>query len=56
MYEVLLSRIRVFPLLAYDLSKVLNELALNEDENFKRLQQSLKGFEEEDKICLLMNK
>ena len=31
MYEVLLNRIRVFPLLTYDTSNLMNGLTLNED-------------------------
>jgi len=50
MYEVLLSRIRVFPLLAYDLSNVLNGLALNEDDALGSYNEALRQLETEGKI------
>jgi Kae1-associated kinase Bud32 len=50
MYEVLLSRIRVFPLLAYDLSNVLNGLALNEDDALGSYNEALRQLEAEGKI------
>ena len=50
MYEVLLNRIRVFPLLAYDAADLINGLKLNEAENLSSYNKALKQLEAEDKI------
>ena len=50
MYEVLSNRIRVFPLIAYDLQKLTHFLAINEEEALKGYNQALKQLETEEKI------
>ncbi len=50
MYEVLSNRIRVFPLIAYDLQKLTNYLVTNEEEALKGYNQALKQLEAEKKI------
>ena len=50
MYEVLLNRIRVFPLLAYDAADLINGLKLNEAENLGSYNKALKQLEAEEKI------
>ena len=50
MYEVLLNRIRVFPLLAYDAAGLINGLKLNEVENLSGYSKALKLLEAEEKI------
>ncbi len=50
MYEVLLNRIRVFPLLAYSASSVLNGLTINEDEALGSYNEALKILESEGKV------
>jgi Kae1-associated kinase Bud32 len=50
MYEVLLNRIRVFPLLAYDSAALFNGLKLNEAENLGSYNKALKQLEAEEKI------
>jgi len=53
MYEVLLNRIRVFPLLAYDLSDLVNGLTLNETESLGSYNEALRQLEAEEKINFL---
>jgi Kae1-associated kinase Bud32 len=53
MYEVLLNRIRVFPLLAYDAADLIKELTLNEAENLDSYNKALRQLEAEDKIYFL---
>ena len=53
MYEVLLNRIRVFPLLAYDLSDLVNGLTLNETESLGSYDEALRQLEAEEKINFL---
>ncbi|MGA3289778.1 MAG: RIO1 family regulatory kinase/ATPase [Candidatus Bathyarchaeia archaeon] len=50
MYEVLLNRIRVFPLLAYDTADLVNGLKLNEAENLASYNKALRQLEAEEKI------
>ena len=50
MYEELLSRIRVFPLLAYDTADLINNFKLNESENLVCYNKALKQLEAEEKI------
>jgi len=50
MYEVLLNRIRVFPLLAYDAADLIKGLTLNETENLGGYNKALKMLEAEEKI------
>ncbi len=50
MYEVLSNRIRVFPLIAYDLQKLTSFLAVDEEEALKGYNQALKQLEVEEKI------
>ena len=50
MYEVLSNRIRVFPLIAYDLQKLTSFLVVNEEEALKGYNQALKQLELEEKI------
>ncbi|HYA77750.1 MAG TPA: RIO1 family regulatory kinase/ATPase [Verrucomicrobiae bacterium] len=53
MYEVLLNRIRVFPLLAYDAANLVNGLTLNQAENFGSYNKALRQLEVEGKISFL---
>ena len=53
MYEVLLNRIRVFPLLAYDAAGLVNGLTLNEAENLGSYNKALRQLEAEEKIYFL---
>ncbi len=53
MYEVLLNRIRVFPLLAYDAAELVNGLTLNEAENLSSYNEALRQLEAEEKIYFL---
>ena len=53
MYEVLLDRIRVFPLLSYDASDLVNGLTLNEAENLCSYNEALRQLEAEKKIYFL---
>ena len=53
MYEVLLNRIRVFPLLAYALSDLVNGLTLNETESLGSYNEALRQLEAEEKINFL---
>ena len=53
MYEVLLNRIRVFPLLAYDAADLVNGLTLNEAENLGSYNKALRQLEAEEKIYFL---
>jgi Kae1-associated kinase Bud32 len=53
MYEVLLNRIRVFPLLAYDAANLVNGLTLNEAENLGSYNKALRQLEAEGKISFL---
>ncbi len=53
MYEVFLNRIRVFPLLAYDIADLVNGLTLNEVENLGGYNKALKQLEAEEKIYFL---
>ncbi len=50
MYEVFSNRIRVFPLIAYDLQKLTSCLVINEEEALKGYNQALKQLGEEEKI------
>jgi Kae1-associated kinase Bud32 len=50
LYEVLLNRIRVFPLLAYDASNVIARLAINEAQSLDSYNEALSQLEEEGKI------
>jgi len=53
MYEVLSNRIRVFPLIAYDLQKLTHFLVIHEEEALKVYNQALKQLETEGKIEIL---
>ncbi|MGD0645075.1 MAG: AarF/UbiB family protein [Candidatus Bathyarchaeia archaeon] len=53
MYEVLLNRIRIFPLLAYELSNLMNEITLNETEPLGSYNEALRQLETEGKISFL---
>ena len=53
MYEVLLNRIRVFPLLAYDTADLVNGLKLNEVESLGSYNKALRLLEAEEKIYFL---
>jgi Kae1-associated kinase Bud32 len=53
MYEVLLNRIRIFPLLAYDAADLVNGLSLNEAENLGGYNRALSQLEAEEKIYFL---
>jgi tRNA A-37 threonylcarbamoyl transferase component Bud32 len=50
MYEVLSNRIRVFPLIAYDLQKLTSCLVIDEEESLKGYNQALKQLQAEEKI------
>ena len=50
LYEVLLSRIRVFPLLAYDANKIINGLEANEAQSLNTYNEALRQIEIEGKI------
>ena len=50
MYEVLLNRIRVFPLLAFDAADLVNGLKSNEAENLDSYNEALRQLEAEEKI------
>ena len=50
LYEVLLSRIRVFPLLAYHTSNIINGLAANEAQSLGTYNEALRQLEVEGKI------
>ena len=50
MYEVFSNRIRVFPLIAYDLANLMNCLKKNEAQTLGVYNQALKQLEEEGKI------
>ena len=50
MYEVLLNRIRVFPLLAYDTSNLLNGQSLNESQSLGTYNEALRQLEAEGKV------
>jgi len=50
LYEVLLSRIRVFPLLAYDAKKIINGLEANEVQSLSTYNEALRQLEIEGKI------
>ena len=52
MYEVLLNRIRVFPLLAYETADLVNGLKLNEVENLGSYNKALRLLEAEEKIYI----
>jgi len=53
MYEVLLNRIRVFPLLAYNASDVINGFTVNEKESLGAYHEALKALEAEGKVYFL---
>ncbi len=53
MYEVLLNRIRVFPLLAYDAADLVNGLMSNEDVSLRSYIIALRQLEAEKKIYFL---
>ena len=53
MYEVLLNRIRVFPLLAYALSDLVNGLTSNETESLGSYNEALRQLEAEGKVNFL---
>jgi Kae1-associated kinase Bud32 len=50
LYEVLLNRIRVFPLLAYDASNVIAALTVNEAQSLGSYNEALRQLEAEGKI------
>jgi Kae1-associated kinase Bud32 len=50
LYEVVLSRIRVFPLLAYDASNVIAGLSVDESQSLGSYNEALKVLESEGKI------
>ncbi len=50
LYEVFLNRIRVFPLLNYDISNLMNGLTQNESEFLESYNEALKQLEIEEKI------
>jgi Kae1-associated kinase Bud32 len=50
LYEVILSRIRVFPLLAYEASNIIKGLEINEVESLNTYSQALRQLEIEGKI------
>jgi Kae1-associated kinase Bud32 len=50
LYEVILNRIRVFPLIAYDSSKLTKGIILNESEFLDSYKEALKQLETERKI------
>ena len=50
LYEVLLNRIRVFPLLAYDASSVIAVLTINEERSLDSYVEALRRLEMERKI------
>ena len=50
MYEVFSNRIRVFPLIAYDLADLMNYLQKNEEQALSVYKQALKQLEAEEKI------
>jgi tRNA A-37 threonylcarbamoyl transferase component Bud32 len=50
LYEVLLNRIRVFPLLAYDASNVIAGLTINEAQSLDSYDEALSQLEAEGKI------
>ena len=50
LYEVLLNRIRVFPLLAYDASNVIAGLTINEAQSLDSYKEALSQLEAEGKI------
>ncbi len=52
LYEVLLSRIRVFPLLAYDASNVIAGVTVNEAKSLENYTEALSLLETEGKIHL----
>ena len=52
LYEVLFSRVRVFPLLAYDFSNVITALTSNEAEALESYNEAIKQLEDEGEICL----
>ena len=53
LYEVLLSRIRVFPLLAYDASNVIAGVTANETKSLENYTEALSLLETEGKIHLV---
>ena len=53
LYEVLLSRIRVFPLLAYDASNVIAGVTANEAKSLESYTEALSLLETEGKIHLV---
>jgi Kae1-associated kinase Bud32 len=53
LYEVFLNRIRVFPLLSFDISKLVNGLILNEAEFLVSYDEALRQLETEGKIYFL---
>lgn len=53
LYEILFSRIRIFPLLTYDTSSLVNGLQLNEAEFLDTYNEALKQLETEEKIFFL---
>ncbi len=53
LYEVLSSRIRVFPLIAYDVSSLMKGVALNEAEFLRPYNEALRQLESEEKIFFL---
>jgi tRNA A-37 threonylcarbamoyl transferase component Bud32 len=52
MYEVFSNRIRVFPLIAYDLAKLKCNLQQNEEQTLSSYNKALKQLEAEEKINL----
>ena len=50
LYEVVLNRIRVFPLLAYDASNLIAAVTLNEEDSLGSYNEALAAIEGEGKI------
>ena len=50
MYEILLNRLRVFPLLAYDLADLTGTLTANGEQALSNYKEALKQLETEEKI------
>lgn len=50
LYEVLLNRIRVFPLLTYEASNVITQLTINETQSLENYNKALKQLEADGKI------
>ncbi len=55
LYDVLLSRIRVSPLINYDISSLMNGIALNESEFLQPYNEALNELEAEEKVFFINN-